>query len=278
MASTTSVRERPDGPNLLVRHWAPAGDPWAAILIVHGLAEHSGRYEAVGDALGAAGLDVHALDLRGFGRSGGRRAYAARFADFHADVADRMAAIRVSAGRLPVVLFGHSLGGLVVLGYLLGDGPKPDLAVVSAPALEDNVPAWKRSMAGVLVRVVPTLEFSNGLRGEMLASDPEVGRRYLADTDAYHRSTVRLAVEMFTEQARVRAAIEEAELGRLSIPMLVYHGDADPIVPVRASERLAAVRRRHAGSTRAGDTRRTTNRERRSSPTLSPGSGNTCRT
>jgi len=238
MASTTSIRDRSDGPTLLIRHWQPTGDPWAVVLIVHGLAEHSGRYEHVGEQLAAAGLDVHSFDLRGFGRSAGRRAFVDSFGDYHADVADMMVAARAVAQEKPVVLFGHSLGGLIVLGYLLGDGPKPDLVVVSAPAVVDDLPGWKRSLAGLLARLRPTLELSNGLRGEMLCADPEVGRRYLADPDAHHRSTVRLAAAGFHEQARVRAAIGDGAVERLAIPMLVYHGEADPIVPVDASEVL----------------------------------------
>ena len=64
-----------DGTDLVTRHWPVAGDPWASIVLIHGIAEHSGRYEHVGQWLAAAGLAVHAYDGRGFGGSGGRRAY-----------------------------------------------------------------------------------------------------------------------------------------------------------------------------------------------------------
>jgi len=251
MASTTSFRERSDGPTLLLRHWQAATDPWAAVLMVHGLAEHSGRYERVGEGLAAAGLDVHAFDLRGFGRSNGRRAYVDDFADYYADLTDRIVAVRQAADGLPLVLFGHSLGALIVLGYLLGDGPKPDLVVVSAPAVDDDLPGWKPQLARLLARVRPTLEISNGLRGEMLCADPDVGERYRADPDAHHRSTVRLAAAGFAEQARVRDAIGAGALDRLGIPMLVYHGEADPIVPVHASAELGrrpgVIRRTYPG-------------------------------
>ena len=77
VTSTTLRAPADDGTELFVRNWRPGGEPWAFVLLVHGLAEHSGRYEHVGARLAAAGLDVTAYDQRGFGASGGRRAFAA---------------------------------------------------------------------------------------------------------------------------------------------------------------------------------------------------------
>src|SRR6185295_14484050 len=132
-----------DGTDLLVRHWpadeaeaggAWAGPPWAHVLLVHGLGEHSGRYEHVGDQLTGDGLDVTAYDHRGMGGSGGRRGDVDRWSRFHDDLAERLTDVRTdAAGRRPVVLYAHSLGGLIAAGYLLSDRPKPDLAVLSSP-------------------------------------------------------------------------------------------------------------------------------------------------
>src|SRR6476620_10052629 len=72
-----------DGTELLVRHWTAPGQPWASVLLVHGLAEHSGRYEHVGQQLAAAGIDPYAFDLRGFGGSGGPRASIDRWSQLH---------------------------------------------------------------------------------------------------------------------------------------------------------------------------------------------------
>ena len=91
MTSTTETVQRADGaPELLVRHWAAAGRAWAAMLIVHGLAEHSGRYERTGAGFAAVGIDVTAIDLRGNGGSGGRRAYVERWSDYLDDVEWRL--------------------------------------------------------------------------------------------------------------------------------------------------------------------------------------------
>ena len=236
--STISEATARDGTVLRTRHWAAAGDAWASILMVHGIAEHSGRYEHVGGWLSAAGLDVSSFDLRGFGASGGRRAFVDRWRTIHDDVEDRLAAVRAAAGARPVALFGHSLGGLIALGYCVADPPRPlpDSLILSAPALDSSTPGWMQALAGVLTRVAPTFAMKNPFDATVLSRDPTVGEVYLADPLGTHSTTTRLGAEAFVEQARVRAA-----LGRLSIPTLVYHGGDDRLVPTAASEPLAVV-------------------------------------
>jgi alpha-beta hydrolase superfamily lysophospholipase len=239
-ASTTERVSARDGTELLVRRWPlPAGsEPWASVLLVHGLAEHSGRYEHVGRQLGDAGLAVEAYDLRGFGGSGGRRAFVARWAEHHDDLEDRLAAMRASAGGRPIVLFGHSLGGLIALGYAVADPPRPapDVLVLSAPAIESAIPGWKQVLARALGSVAPTRELGNGLDGAILSRDPSVGERYLADPLNHHATTFRFGAEALAEQARVRAS-----LGRLAIPTFVYHGEADRLIPTASSAPLGAL-------------------------------------
>ena len=226
-----------DGTELATRHWpAPEGRrPWATLLLVHGLAEHSGRYDHVGARFAEAGIDTYAYDQRGFGASGGRRAWVDRWSRYHDDLGERVVAARTTAGGGPVVVYGHSLGGLVALGYALTD-PKLDALVLSAPALDANVPAWKRALARVLGVAVPRLEVKNALNTSVLSRDPQVGVLYLADPLNHHRTTARLGLEFLREQARVRAAV-----GGLRVPTLIIHGEADRLVPTRASAPLAEV-------------------------------------
>jgi acylglycerol lipase len=221
-----------------VRHWAAVGAPWASILLVHGIAEHSGRYERVGAQLAGAGLDVTAYDQRGFGASGGRRAYVERWSRNLDDLEERLAAVRAASAGRPVVLYGHSLGGLLALGYAVAEPPRPlpDLLVLSAPALESTIPRWKQALATILGRLAPTASLRNDLDGTLLSRDPAVGVDYLADPRNQHTTTFRLGAEAIAEQARVRAA-----LGRLAIPTLVYHGEADRLVPTASSAPLAAI-------------------------------------
>ena len=227
-----------DGTPILVRTWTATGEPWASVLIVHGLAEHSGRYEHVGRQLATARLEVAAYDQRGFGGSGGRRGFIDRWSTVHDDLQERLLALRSGSRGRPVVLFGHSLGGLIALGYVLGEPPRPlpDVLVLSAPALDSTIPGWKRGLARVLGRVAPTLSLRNAFDGAILSRDPTVGERYLADPLNEHRTTTRFGALAISEQGRVRAA-----LGHLSIPTLVYHGEDDHLVPTAASAPLGAV-------------------------------------
>jgi acylglycerol lipase len=234
---TTRTVEARDGTSIHVRHWATEDIPWSHALLVHGLAEHSGRYEQVGGWLAAAGIDTTGYDLRGFGGSGGRRAWADRWERHHDDLEERLADVRAAAGDTPVVLYGHSLGGLLAAGYVVADQPRPlpDALILSAPAIDSSL-RWQRAIAPVLAKIAPVREFQNPFDGTILSRDPAVGERYLADPLNYHRTTTQLGAAGFAEQSRVRES-----LGRLSIPTLVYHGADDRLVPPESSQHFADV-------------------------------------
>jgi acylglycerol lipase len=195
-----------------------------------------------------AGLEVTAYDLRGFGASGGRRAWADRWSRHHDDLEERLLEVRTTASDRPVVLYGHSMGALVALGYAVADPPRPlpDVLVLSAPAVDSTLPRWQKTAAPLLARVVPTMEVKNAFDGTILSRDPRVAERYLADPFNYHRTTTRLGADALVEQARVLDAAD-----RLSIPTLVIHGGDDRLVPTAASERFAELpavtRRVHEG-------------------------------
>jgi acylglycerol lipase len=237
MTSTTETVQRDSGaPDLLIRHWAAEGRAWAAMLIVHGIAEHSGRYERTGAGFAAVGINAYAIDLRGNGGSGGRRAFVDGWSDYLDDVEWGLARLRAAATGIPIVLLGHSLGGLVVLDYATSGRPAPDLLILSSPALDSTIPGWKQVLARALSGIAPTMTIKNELTGDQLSTDPEVGERYFADPLVVRVTTTRLAAEALGSQVRCRA-----RLAALTIPTLVFHGGADTIVPVAASEPLAGV-------------------------------------
>ena len=240
-----------DGTTLRTLHWAPQGDPWAVALVVHGLGEHAGRYGTVAEALTAAGIDVYAYDHRGFGGSAGVRAYVDRFSQFHDDLAERVLAARAACPGLPLVMYGHSLGGLITAGYVLAgrDLPMPDLLVLSAPGLDAEQPAWKKTLARILTGITPKMKLANGLAKGGLSRDPAVEAAADADPLCINTSTVRFGAEAFAEQERVQAAI--AGISAMPMPTYVLHGSADPIVAPAASAILEGkgnvTRRVHEG-------------------------------
>ena len=232
MPSIVSHVRAVDGTDLLVRHWpadeveaggAWAGPPWGSVLLVHGLGEHSGRYEHVGDQLTGAGLEVAAYDHRGMGGSGGRRGDVERWSQYHDDLASRLADLRAGARGRPVVLYAHSLGGLIAAGYLLDDHPKPDLAILSSPALDSALPGWKKRLAPASRASVRRSAIANGIDGETLSRDPSVAARTVDDPLCVKVSTARFGA-LGLERAGSRPG-GGAAAGSES-PTLVLHGEA----------------------------------------------------
>jgi alpha-beta hydrolase superfamily lysophospholipase len=244
--TVADVRSR-DGILLRTYQWPAVGTPRAQVLLVHGLAEHAGRYPRVASQLPGAGIGIHAYDQRGFGASGGHRAYVDRWSRFHDDVEDRLGEVRSAAGGLPVVLYGHSMGGLIALGYVLSEPPRalPDLLVLSAPAIDSIVPAWKRRLAPILAATVPRFALANRIRKGSLSSDPAVEAAYHADPLAVHRTTAGLGAALLREQDRVKRVL--ARGGPLPVTTYVLHGTDDPVIPewaTRSLEGRANVTRR----------------------------------
>ncbi len=227
-----------DGLALRTIHWQPAEPAWAGVLLVHGLGEHVGRYDHVARQMADAGIDVNGYDLRGFGASSGPRAYVPRWAALHDDLESRLADARATSPGLPLVLYGHSMGGLIALGYVVAETarPLPDLLVLTSPGLDSTIAGWKQSIAPILGRIAPRLRIPNGFHAGDLSHDPEVDERLAADPLALTSSTARLGAAGFAEQARVRALLSGG--AQLPVPTYVIHGSEDPIVPVGASEPL----------------------------------------
>ena len=204
----------------LVREWGAVGARKGRVVLIHGLAEHTGRYEKVGSLFAENGFDVVAPDLFGFGQSGGDRADVGDWGDY-LDQVSRL----IAASDRPVILLGHSMGGLVATSYALSDRPKPDLLVLSAPAIGGGA-GWQKALAPVLARIAPGMTIPNNLKGEQLSRDPQVGEAYFSDPLMVFKTTARLGNQLFAVQAAAAP-----RLGELSVPTLVMHGGSDSIVP-----------------------------------------------
>lgn len=203
-------------------------------MLVHGIGEHSGRYEHVGSFLASHGIDTLAFDNRGFGQSGGRRAFVDSFSQYLDDVEDLIAERRTLGA--PVVLMGHSLGGLIAATYLTSGRPGVDLAILSAPALHAEVPRWQRAMAPVMGRLAPKTFIPSKIEGELLSRDVAVQTAYTDDPLVIAGSTAGLGSEIFKTMVATSSAI-----GRIQVPTYVLHGADDALVPPSASEDLGRL-------------------------------------
>ncbi len=230
----TSIIERGTGRNgqfQLRRHWR-VSDPRAAVLVIHGMGEHSGRYLRFGDFLAEEGYDVMAFDNQGFGQSGGRRGHIDSFATFLDNIEDLLLERR--SLDVPVVLFGHSLGGLMATSYLVDGRPAPDLAVLSAPALGASLPRWRRVAAPIMGRLAPTLFVPSADTPGILSSDESVDEAWALDPLVVRGGTARLGHEVFS-----RMKLTASRIDRLVVPTYVFHGTDDRLVEQKESLPLA---------------------------------------
>jgi lysophospholipase len=221
------------GVRIHYRAWTPHR-PRAGLLVVHGLGEHSGRYASLAAELSRRGIAVFAPDLRGHGLSGGRRGHVRSFEDYLEEVdAMRAEAVRALSGETPLLLMGHSLGGLVAIRFLQ---TRPETVfrgvVLSAPALglARKVSAVERTLARVLDRLLPAVPLPNGIPPEDLSHDPAEVEAYRSDPLVHRWITPRLFTQM---EDAMRAALAGA--GAIADPALVLVPEADRVVSPEAA-------------------------------------------
>lgn len=234
-----------DGIELATEHHSVPGGR-GRVVIVHGYAEHKGRYRELVEALAAARYSCHLFDLRGHGESGGPRGHISRFAEYRTDLDAFLEEVRaIPAAPSPLLLLGHSLGGLIALDFVLHRPEAFAALAVSSPFLAPAfpVPFFKRTLLPPVANVVPTLSVQTGLDPAWLSHDPLVVGAYATDPKVF--STVTLG--WFTEVQKAQAEVFE-KAPAIVLPTLVQIGDADPIAdPNRTRalfERLGGTNKR----------------------------------
>jgi alpha-beta hydrolase superfamily lysophospholipase len=238
MPPLESVLQTSDGLSLAGEHHLRP-DCRAVVVIVHGYAEHTGRYAEVVSALGEAGYECHLLDLRGHGRSGGVHGYVGRFSEYLDDIdlfLQRVEEVRTQVpGRtVPRILLGHSLGGLISLSYVLRRPEAFAALAVSSPFLHPamKVAALRVGLAAVVSRLAPTYLMKSKLESRWLSHDPAVVAAY--DQDPLVFKTLSPHWFFQTRQAQEEVLKRAAEI---RLPALFLLGDADRIAdPARSRQ------------------------------------------
>lgn len=220
---------------LLHRHWQPERAT-RTVALVHGLAEHSARYEHVALGLAARGCSVHGFDQRGHGESEGPRVYTPSFATLLDDVERYLAHVRRSDPDLPLILLGHSMGGVEVACLLVERRPEVAAAVLSGPALApvDSISPLLRGMVAACSGLFPRLKLPSSIDPEGLSRDPEVVAAYMADPLIDKRYSARLVRELLAANRSI-----EGRGAEVRVPLLIVHGEDDPICPIEGSRRFA---------------------------------------
>jgi alpha-beta hydrolase superfamily lysophospholipase len=219
--------QTPRGANIYYQHWQPEAAPKAILFVVHGLAEHSGRYMNLVNYFVPRGYAVYGLDHIGHGKSDGTRVYLERFNDFIEPLKTYFDMIQGWHPGKPVFLVGHSMGGLIGSVYLLEHQDELKGAVLSAPAVKvsDNISPATIMLGKILSAILPQTGLL-ALDATAISKDQSVVDAYLNDSLVYTgKVTARLAAEMLSAMQRVTA-----EAATIRLPILLLQGSADRLV------------------------------------------------
>ena len=237
--STLTTYTAMDGENLALQDWPLPRNrpPRGIVLLVHGLGEHAGRYERLARRLNEWGFAVRGYDQYGHGESGGPRGGLSSDSRLLDDLADMLDSTRASMDKTtPLILFGHSLGGLVAARLVALKLCPVQALVLSSPALELGLNAFQRLMLAVMPRIAPDLRVGSGLDPGLISHDPAQVQAYRDDPLIHDRISGRLARFM-----SVAGAATRAHAPRWSVPTLLLYGGADRLVKPAGSRAFAAA-------------------------------------
>ncbi len=241
-AGQATLRTR-DGVELPLYVWRASAPPRAAIALIHGLAEHAGRYAALAARLNASGIDVYAIDLRGHGQAPGRRTWIAHFDEYLDDTEALVAhaSAQCATQGTPLFLMGHSMGGAIAALYAVERLPQSRVPLagllLSSAALAPgrDVPAWKIAASRVISAIWPTFPAMK-IDAALLARVRDVVEANRADPLVHHGAIpARTGAQLLEAMKRI-----EAGRAQLRLPVLIWHGTEDKLTEPEGSRAFAA--------------------------------------
>lgn len=224
------------GIELFYQAWLPGDEPTiASIGIVHGMGDHSGRFERLVQPLTDAGIAVHGFDLRGFGRSPGRKGHIAAWREYREDARAFVQMIMAQTPGVPVFLLGYSLGAAIVMDSVMRDPTGLRGAIFIGAPLEPAGVASEMQirMARVLSRVWPSFSIAMNNDIDGVSRDPDVLAALITDPLHHNRVTARWGTESMAATDWVRERASEIRL-----PVLFLHGGDDPFNLVSGTQRF----------------------------------------
>lgn len=221
-----------NGLELYCQSWNPEEEPKALLVLVHGLGEHSDRYQHVVNHLVPQGMAIHTFDHRGHGRSAERPlAHVNSWSEYLGDLDAFITMVRQQAPDLPLFLMGHSMGGLIVLEYALDHPEGLQGVIASGPPVGDvDASPILLFIGRILSRILPSFALETGLNTEAISRDAAVVKAYQEDPLVTGKASARFSTEFTSAMERVRARATEFRL-----PLLIVHGGADTLVPEQGS-------------------------------------------
>ena len=234
---TLPAGSRAKGAKVHLQKWLPEEAPKAIILLVHGYAEHAGRYQYFAEHCTGKGYAVFAIDHWGHGRSDGTPGYVPDFSVFHDGVDQLFGCAKLDFPDLPMILVGHSMGGLIGATYLLANQSKFLACVLSGPAIKaaEEPSTFLKAISGFLSRFFPKLGVLE-LDPNGVSRDPQVVADYLADPLVYNgKMGARLAAEMLQNMTTIQQNAKQ-----ILLPILLLHGEKDSLAAAEGSKFLAS--------------------------------------
>ena len=223
-----------DGTRLAYRAW-PLERAAVTFAVVHGLGEHSGRYERFAQGMAAYGMATYAVDLRGHGESPGQRGHIDEWSQWVDDAASFVYHVE-SRAQGEVVPLGHSFGGAVILSTVLaGKLAGTKRFVLSSPALrlKAEVPGWKATLGRLSANLAPRMSMSNEVDPRTVSRIPEVVEAYRADPLVHNSISSRLFSEWQHAAATILSHADE-----IRVPFLIVAGTADTLIDPAGSRSL----------------------------------------
>jgi len=226
-----------DGLQIYSQAWEPDSSIHAVVCLVHGLGEHSGRYNGLAERLNREGYVLIGFDLRGHGKSGGPRGHTPSFDAYMQDITPFLEQAARQYPHIPLFLYGHSLGGILVLNYALREKPILNGVIATGAGLRTALEKQrlKISFARTIGSIYPQLSLPSGLDQEMLSRDATIITAYRDDPLVHDRATLKMANESF--QAIPWVFEHACEFP--NIPLLVMHGTGDQIAYYQGSQEFA---------------------------------------
>ncbi|GAA0480827.1 monoacylglycerol lipase [Parasphingorhabdus litoris] len=223
------------GDTLYCQSWIPEGTIKAAIILVHGYDEHSGRYGYFAEHCTKLGFAVHAVDHWGHGNSNGDNGFVSEFSVYHDGLDALIEQLPETQQSLPMILVGHSLGGLIGATYLLKKQSRFAAAVLSGPAIKatEEPSSFLKALSKILSKAAPKMGVL-ALDPSGVSRDPKVVADYLADPlVSGTKIGARLAAEMM-----VNMELVQNQAAKIELPMLMLHGGQDSLTAPEGSEFL----------------------------------------
>ncbi len=236
LTSITFNWETKDKTKIFAQKWLSGTNPRAAIIIVHGLGEHSSRYAHIAKMFNDENIAVFSFDHRGHGLSGGSRGDIPSYDTACDDIDELIKKVKTEFPAIPIFLYGHSLGGAIVLNYGLTKNSQINGIICTSPGLgtNDPIPAIQLTLVKFLSRIAPKVTINNGLDVENLSHDQEVIHAYKNDPLVHPKISTRLALELVTQGQKM---IQKAD--QFKYPLLLLQGEMDHLVNPKLTKQFA---------------------------------------